>query len=294
MLFSQLKEEEKRSICKKEIENLENWLRRLAHELLSKEYGKNYLEHKDDNNNYLISRKIMQDVKNRIKQESERFPRCIDAFFLSDLIYIICRDDLYNKFFKDPLSKAFPNGNNEARTFLERLVTPRNALSHAHPISDRQAEQVICYSHDIIDSIKEYYVKMGTEYEYNVPRIIKVTDSFGNIIHSNEIEGRTLNNWPLYKNHKNDLLPGDSLGIEIEIDPSFDPSSYTIKWHINYRNIEKYNNKIKISFELETKHVKTLFSVGCKIISNKTWHKHGTYDAKIDILYKVLPPLNDH
>src|SRR5665648_1154904 len=101
MLFSQLKEEEKRSICKKEIENLENWLRRLAHELLSKEYGKNYLEYKDGNNNYLISRKIMQEVKSRLEQESERFPRCIDAFFLSDLIYIICRDDLYNKFFKD-------------------------------------------------------------------------------------------------------------------------------------------------------------------------------------------------
>ena len=42
MLFSQLKEEEKRSICKKDIENLEIWLRRLAHELLSKEYGKDY------------------------------------------------------------------------------------------------------------------------------------------------------------------------------------------------------------------------------------------------------------
>jgi len=122
VLFSQLKEEEKRSICKKEIENLENWLRRLAHELLSKEYGKNYLEHQDENNNYLISRKIMQAVNNRIQKEPERFSRCIDAFFLSDLIYIICKDDLYNKFFKDPLSKAFPDGNNEARTFLERLV----------------------------------------------------------------------------------------------------------------------------------------------------------------------------
>ena len=108
MPFSRLEEEEKRSICKKEIENLENWLRRLVHELLSKEYGKNYLEHKDDNNNYLISRKIMQNVNKRIEDEPTRFPRCIDAFYLSDLIYIICKDDLYNKFFKDPLFKAFP------------------------------------------------------------------------------------------------------------------------------------------------------------------------------------------
>jgi hypothetical protein len=294
MLFSQLKEEEKRSICKKEIENLENWLRRLAHELLSKEYGKNYLEHKDDNNNYLISTKVMQDIKNRIKQESERFPRCIDAFFLSDLIYIICRDDLYNKFFKDPLSKAFPDGNNEARTFLERLVDPRNALSHAHPISNRQAEQVVCYCHDIIDSIKEYYFKMGTEHEFNVPSIIKITDSFGNSIHSHEIKERSPFIWNLVDDRKNYLFPGDNLGIEIEVDPSFEPSSYTIKWIIKNEYIEKNNNKTRISFKLGVKHVGELCIVKCIIISNKNWHKHNTYDDKISIFYKVLPPLNDH
>ncbi|HZK12373.1 MAG TPA: hypothetical protein VFD10_08550 [Atribacterota bacterium] len=294
MLFSQLKEEEKRSICKKEIENLENWLRRLAHELLSKEYGKNYLEYKDGNNNYLISRKIMQEVKSRLEQESERFPRCIDAFFLSDLIYIICRDDLYNKFFKDPLSKAFPDGNNEARTFLERLVDPRNALSHAHPISNRKAEQVVCYCHDIIDSIKEYYFKMGTEHEFNVPSIIKITDSFGNSIHSHEIKERSPFIWELDDDRKNYLFPGDNLGIEIEIDPSFEPSSYTIEWIIKNEYIEKYNNKTRISFKLGVKHVGELCIVKCKIISNKNWHKHNTYDDKISIFYKVLPPLNDH
>jgi len=294
MLFSQLKEEEKRSICKKEIENLENWLRRLAHELLNKEYGKNYLEYKDGNNNYLISRKIMQEVKKRIEQESERFPRCIDAFFLSDLIYIICRDDLYNKFFKDPFSKAFPDGNNEARTFLERLVDPRNALSHAHSISNRQAEQVVCYSHDIIDSIKEYYFKMDKECEYNIPRIIKVTDSFGNTIHLNELEKLTLNVWRLDEDYKNYLQPGDTLGIEIEIDPSFNPSSYTIEWDINsiYPAI-KYKNKTKISIEIKEMNVGIFFRVRCKIISTKNWHKHVGYDDRIQISYKVLPPLND-
>ena len=63
MPFSQLKEEEKRSICKKEIENLENWLRRLVHESLSKEYGNNYLEYNDKSNNYLIKTEIRQKVK---------------------------------------------------------------------------------------------------------------------------------------------------------------------------------------------------------------------------------------
>ena len=236
----------------------------------------------------------MQDVNNRIKQEPKRFPRCIDAFFLSDLIYIICRDDLYNKFFKDPFSKAFPDGNNEARTFLERLVDPRNALSHAHSISNRQAEQVVCYSHDIIDSIKEYYFKMDKECEYNVPRIIKVTDSFGNTIHLNELEKLTLNVWRLHEDCKNYLQPGDTLGIEIEIDPTFDTSSYTIEWIINNKDTAiKYKNKTKISFEIEEMDVGISFTVVCKIISIKSWHKHGRYDDSIHIFYKVLPPLND-
>ena len=294
MLFSKFNEEEKRSICKKEIENLEIWLRRLAHELLSKEYGNDYLEYKDENNNYLISRKIIQAVNNRIKQEPERFSRCIDAFFLSDLIYLICRGDLYNKLFKDPLSKAFLDGNNEARTFLERLIDPRNALSHTHPISNRQAEQVVCYCHDIIDSIKEYYFKMGTEHEFNVPSIIKITDSIGNSIHSHEIKERSPFIWNLANDRKNHLLPGDNLEIEIEVDPSFEPSSYTIKWSIKNENIEKYNNKTRISFKLGVKNVGELCIVRCLIISNKNWHKHNAYDDKISIFYKVLPPINDH
>ncbi len=294
MPFSQLKEEEKRSICKKEIETLEIWLRRLVHESLSKEYGNNYLEYKDKDNNYLINTEIREKVKSLIKQEPERFTRWIDAFFLSDLIYVICRDDLYNKFFKVPFFKAFPDGNNEARTFLTRLEDPRNALYHSNPISDRQAEQVICYCHDIIDSLKEHYFKMGKEREFNIPRIIKVTDSFGNTIHLNEIEKLLLNTWRLHGDHKNYLWPGNTLGIEIEIDPSFDTSSYAIEWSINDHTISKYNNKTKISLNIEAKNVGTIFSVRCSIISNKNWHKHGIYDDDITIFYKVLPPLDDH
>ena len=293
MPFSQLKEEEKRSICKREIENLEIWLRRLVHESLSKEYGNNYLEHKDKNNNYLINTEIRQRVKSLINKEPKRFTRCIDAFFLPDLIYIICGDDLYNKFFKDPFFKAFPDGNNEARTFLTRLEDPRNALSHANPISDRQAEQVICYCRDIIDSLKEYYYKMGVENEYNVPRIIKITDSFGNTIHSNELGDDPIFSWHL-QDHKNYLHPGDKLGIEVEVDPSFDHSSYTIEWNIEHKSIKEFTNKTKISFKIDMKHVGRSFNVECTIISNKRWHKWQSWDDCVNIYYKVLPPLNDY
>ena len=290
MQFSELKEEEKRRICKKEIENLEIWLRRLVHESLSKEYGNNYLEYKDKNNNYLIKTEIRQRIKGLIDKEPKRFPRCMDAFFLTDLIYIICKKGFYNKFFKDPLLKAFPNGLNGARTFLTRLVDPRNALYHSNPISDRQAEQVTCYCHDIIDSLKEYYFKMGIESEYNVPRIIKVTDSFGNTIHLQEIENLPLA-WKLNQDQKNDLWPGDTLGIEVEIDPSFNRSSYTIRWCINGPTINEYNNETKISIDIEAKHVRTVFYIGCFITSNKIWHKHGNWDDDIEIFYRILPPI---
>lgn len=294
MPFIQLKEEEKRSICKKEIENLEIWIRRLIHESLSKEYGSDYLEYKDRDNNYLIKAEIRQSVKDLINKEPKRFPRCIDAFFLPDLIYITCKNDLYNKFFKEPFLKAFPDGNNEARTFLARLVDPRNALYHANPISNRQAEQVICYCRDIIDSLKEYYDKVGVEKEYNVPRIIKITDSFANTIHSNELGDHPVSSWFLHKDHKSYLRPGDKLGIEVEIDPSFDHSSYTVKWNIENESIEKFTNKTKISFEIDMKHVGVLFRVTCRIISNKSWHKYKKWDDLVQIYYKVLPPINDH
>lgn len=298
MPFSRLKEEEKRSICKKEIENLEIWLRRLVHESLGEEYGSNYLEYKDADKNYLIKTEIRKKVKTLINKESKRFPRCIDAFFLPDLIYIICKKGLYNKFFKDPFLKAFPEGSNEARTFLTRLEDPRNALSHANPISDRQAEQVICYCHDIIDSLKEYYIKTGKENEYNVPRIIRVTDSFGNTIHLNEMknlatgEGRT---WFLNKDPNNNLRPGDRLGIEVEIDPSFNPSSYTIEWEDGERKIiSKYTNDKEVSFKIESKNINENFHVACIVFSNKTWHKYSDFDDRMDIHYKVLPPINDY
>jgi len=134
---------------------------------------------------------------------------------------------------------------------------------------------------------------MGVENEYNVPRIIKVTDSLGNTIHLNEIENLAMG-WDLDRDHKNNLRPGDKLGIEVEIDPSFDPSLYTIIWKIKHKIINEYNNETKISLEIEAKHVGIYFCVSCFIISNKNWHKYISWDDSIEIHYKVLPPLNDH
>ena len=94
--------------------------------------------------------------------EPERFSRIIDAAILDDCINIICNPNLFRRHFREAFKTAFPVGDSrdETRIFLKRLIKPRNLLYHANPISVRQAEQVICYSHDIIESLKKYYEEL--------------------------------------------------------------------------------------------------------------------------------------
>ena len=80
---------------------------------------------------------------------------------LEDAIYIICKPELLKDHFRVPLAIAFPDGREEARTFLNRILAPRNNLAHANAISTRQSEQVVCYSNDVIDSLKQHYRAIG-------------------------------------------------------------------------------------------------------------------------------------
>lgn len=221
-----LTEDKRRVICKKCIESLEFWLRRIIHNSLTREYGDNYLEAKRKNGDNIINNEIRRRIMNRKNAEPVRYSRLIDASLLEDEIDIICNPDLFNKYFRIPLKLAFPEGREEARTFLKRLEAPRNKLYHANPISVRESEQVICYSNDIIQSLKEYYKMNHLEKEFNVPSIIKATDSFGNVFHFNDDQKRYF----LEKSPEFYLRPGDTLTIELEIDPSFPESEYILDW----------------------------------------------------------------
>ena len=68
---------------------------------------------------------------------------------------------LYKDVFKIVLDNIYPDGCDEARTYLKRLVPIRNKLSHSNPISIREAERVICYCNDFVDGIKGYFEKKG-------------------------------------------------------------------------------------------------------------------------------------
>jgi hypothetical protein len=290
MLF-ELSDSEIRSICKNKLDSLEYWLRRLIDRILSDKYN-DYFSYQDEHGNRLFGKGIADSVTMRMTSEPNRYPRKIDAVLLNDAIKIICNDQLFNNHFKEPLSLAFPSSK-VTRLFMDRLIAPRNCLAHANPISLRQAEQVICYTGDIIESIKNYYIKHNMETEYNVPLILKATDSFGNSFHNNQCG--TFGGGGILKDLSTDsqfyLRPRDTITLEVEIDPSFPRASYEICWYLAGMSIPD-SNKPKITIEITEKEVSTQLQIKCNVTTNKDWHRlSGGMDDFLMFIYKVLPPI---
>ncbi len=283
-----LTDNELRNLCKEKLESLENWLRRLIDEIPTAEYG-DYFSYSDSAGN-LINNDILNSLKNRMGKNPSRYQRKIDAVLLDDTISIICNRKLY-ALFKPALEGAFPYGADEARTFLNRLIDPRNQLAHANSISQRQAEQVICYSNDVIESMKTYYAKMGMQQDYNVPLILKVTDSFGNTFFRDQLSNGDEAELAKVLSHKSQffLRPGDLLTVEVEVDPAFNPNSYKINWHVN-GIIEDDFDRSKAVVKITNQHVAQSCCVYCCVTSNKEWHRmsQGCDDILL-LYYRVLP-----
>jgi len=291
-MFNQLNIDLIRSDCRNTIENLEIWLRNLIDNELSKKYGTNYLDYTSSDGKRLIKKEIIKDALQRKSNDSSRYPRLIDAMLLDDEIKIICHPNLYRDFFNQALSQAYPNGNDEARTFLNRLIPIRNKLYHGNPISIREAEKVICYSNDALDSIKEYYKSQLMEKKYNAPTIIKVTDSFGNIFYSSQIKrnstGRGL--CDTRTTEKNIIYPGDKISIEVEIDSSFNEDDYSINWIFDKKDKTSFQiNSNKILLEIDNQHIRTDYAIYCSVISKEDWHRCGDVDDSIAIIYQIAP-----
>ena len=284
-----------RDYCKRDIESLEYWLRRLIDEVLSDVYGSNYLYAKDKDGNNIINSFLRGRMQSLYDNEPGRFSRLIDAALLDYCIGIICNPLLFKKHFREAFKSAFPDGDScdETRTFLKRLVKPRNQLYHANPISIRQAEQVICYTHDIIESLKNYYTELNEASNYNVPMIIKITDSLGNEIHSTQIKRNNTGRGAciLTKDEKNFLRPGDNLQLGVEVDASFPIDSYDIEWVCRYPGYETINNDRNFVLLIDEKCVREDFTVSCKVTSRQGWHRCGDCDDSVSLVYKVLPPI---
>ncbi len=276
-----LTSDEARSIARNTIESLEFWLRRFIHDQLSQAFSANYINAQRANGQFILRREIRDTIDLRIQQEPQRFTRPIDATLFNHLIDIICKLDLYQEFFKPGLVYAFPIGNEEARYFLQKLLDPRNRLSHANPISTRNFEQIICYSNDIIESLKTYYSMLGQELEYNVPKILSAVDHFGNFM-----DLTTKSNFIFYNSPEFYLWPGDLLTINILVDPSFDEGEYSIYWYGSHIELNEKN----LQLTLLNVHVSQSLGITCRLTTNKEWHKHQHFDDQFHVSYRVLPP----
>ena len=294
-----------RAVCRQEIETLEHWARRLIHEVFTEHYGHDYLTYKNENSEPLIKGEIIARINSMREDTPARFPRPIDAMFLSDITYILCKRSLYDAHFRPALIGVYPQGNDETRLFLNRIEAIRNKLSHANSISIREAEQVICYCHDFIDGLKAYYKETGKEKDYNVPTFIEATDSLGNIFLPQEGTGplkRYIDTSKPVRGCDIDikLRAGDIYSVSITVDPAFDSSQYTIRWIIesglmgkNYRN--ELNDSQKIDIPIEVKTVGSSLKIKCILTSKKEWHKHNWYDDMFEYnIYTILPPIEDN
>ncbi|MEG1726260.1 MAG: hypothetical protein RR313_12790 [Anaerovoracaceae bacterium] len=281
MLFENLTQEELRSASRQSIESFEIWARRIIHEKLSEAYGSNYFDYQFDNGEFLIKNDIREKAKHMQRKEPLRFSRYIDTLFLDELICFLCKPRLYVQFFKQILDYKYPQGVEEVREFLGRLIPIRNALSHSNAISVRDAEMAICYSNDFIDCTKHYYLKEGKEKVWNIPTIIKATDSSGNLLYSNS-DGKTKINPQFYV--------GDTYTVTIEVDPSFSPSEYTIKWlKKDSIIIPEFENKKYCTITFSNSDVSESWSLICQIISNKDWHKMDDCDDWLRLTVTIYP-----
>jgi hypothetical protein len=219
-----------RDHCKRSIEALEHWLRRLIDREFTEKYGAGYLDADRPGSGRLIRGEMARRLKDLAAQHPGRYPRPIDAATLEDIIDLICNPELYRIHFADALSTAFPESHMEARTFLSRLVPPRNALHHANPISVHDAYRVLCYTQDVIAALKEYYRKQNMNQQFNAPTFIRVSDSVGHVFHLSDRDGPAMLDYS--QDNRAYLRFGDTISIEVDVDPTFDPSNYDIRWLI--------------------------------------------------------------
>lgn len=290
-MIPHLSDSDLRSQCRQKLESLELWLRRLIDQVLTSVYGE-YFDHVDNAGNRLISLRITRTLSNRIAREPDRYSRKIDAVLLDDSIAIICKLNLYHHF-RPALESAFPDGHAEARTFLNRLIEPRNRLAHANPIRLHDAERIFCYSSDVIESLSAYYSINNMSQDFNVPLFIRFTDSFGSTFHRDQLRA-TPNGGVCKLFHLEsgvDLRSGDTLTVEVEVDPAFDPDTYSLTWKSSNRLPMPISSGPRAVVVLTPKQVSEQFILKCILTTKNDWHRipNGS-DDELHLTYRVLPP----
>jgi len=288
MPLHRLTEDELRSYCKRTVEALELWLRRLIHVTLSESYGSDYLHATKSNG---VDRVIRTEIANRLTKavgrEPARYSRPIDAALLDDEIDILCNPELYSAHFAQCLGTTYAS-NQELRAVLNRLVTPRNSLYHANPISHHDAYRILCYSQDIIGAIQAYFVSRNMGSQFNAPSIVRISDSRGQSRHFTVDDRMGPAMMDLSQDPTAILYVGDTISVEVEVDAAYDPSRYGIRWMLSNIGGETGMGS-KFTLQLTDRHVSTRLCIVCQLNSTEPWHRFGTHDDQGEIAYRVLP-----
>lgn len=278
-MFEKHTESETRDICKTSIEALEFWLRRLINYKLKSTYGDDYVNYRNSQSEFLFK----TDLRNRINSHGANLPNPLENSFLDDLFYILTKDKVYRENFSVIFNEFYGSGQ-ALRNNLKRLIPIRNNLAHARTISRRTAEQVVCYTNDIIDCIMEYNRSINKEQEYNVPKIIHYIDSLGHSIPRESFN--FIDAYSFKEEVSSYLRPGQTIGFEIKVDPTFSKEDYKIFWSIGLDKLEGE----KFDFLVLNQHVGGHLRISCQVITNKDWHAQRYCDDEIEVYFKVLPP----
>ena len=285
--LDQLSESDRRELARHHLDSAEAWLRRLINYQLSKAFGPGYFSATfPDDGTPVIPKRIRKAAEKKQVDEPQRFARPVDATTFGDAIKVVVNERLYPPYFRTALEPAYPQGAPVARTFLKRLAAHRNKVQHGGNLSVRALEQCICYSNDLVDSIKAFFVEENVSRQFNVPMFVRVTDSLGNEHHfppPAEGETRFLD---FRGGAAGNLYPGDTLTIEVEVDQSF--AGFQVRW-LTFSGDRGEGATMKLA--ITNKHVGELLDVRFEVISAEPWHRlNRGIDDIVDLRYRVLPP----
>lgn len=290
-MYYNYSDEELRAICRNHIENFEKWARIFIHGILSDKIGEDYFHTKGADGNYLMKKSMVEKADKMIADEPSRFPTPVDTLFVEDIVYLLCKPDFYKDYFSQYLRIMYPDGNSELRTFLERLIPIRNKLSHTNPFSIRDAERCVCYSNDFIDCIKEYYKMKGKDKEFNIPTIIRVTDSLGNEYLIKENDTLTFQSISILdpESKQNKVFyAGEKFSLNLTLDPSFSEDSYTLNWGPQ-KGIEISENGKRADITITNELIGERNVIWCNLVTTNEWHKYHGYDQQLLFTFKALP-----
>lgn len=279
-IYDGLSADDRNSIARRYVEATEHWLRNLVDFQLS---GGQYIS----NGPFKNSVKSM--VNSIIANSGGGITREVDATTFEQLIYIVCHTSTW-PIVSPGLIGAYPNGADEARTFLERIKDIRNHIAHGHYCSTRQLEKAVCYSNDVVDCIKEYFAMKNSNKDFNVPTFVKFMDNHGNQLNISADAIYYYHPYNLSTPAHKKLHSGDQLIVEVEVDPTFDSAHYEVEWILKTKPRGGGRGCVA-TIDLTNEHVGGRLEVQFKIKTFNDWHKGGDCDDCIDFYYTVLPPI---